>query len=339
MTGRRFLTGRPLLTGLVFGVALNAQAQQPSFKSGVELVRIPLNVAPTDATAALGQLAAGDFSITEDGVAQEVAVFERESLPISLCVVLDVSESMAEATVARRAMDAFRRVVNSLAEDDELAVVTFAADVSVAVPWTAAAAARKLSLTFASKGGTAIVDGVRGALRQIDKSKGRRPVILVITDGGENSSRTSLSRVVATRRQSETQLYALRIVPPPPPKTKTVYNSPRIGGVDEVMPSAPAPATGPRSTRVFPSPAPPPDVLPGLVDDSGGLVYHLANDHDGPGLVRRFLEEIRSQYTIGYSPLKPMDGQYRRIKVETTRQDIRVRHRGGYLALPSGATR
>ena len=314
-------------------------AQQPSFKSGVELVRIPVNVATVDATTAVGQLAAGDFSITEDGVAQEVAVFERESLPISLCVVLDVSESMAESTVARRAMDAFRRVVNSLAEDDELAVVTFAADVSVAVPWTAAAAARKLSLTFTSKGGTAIVDAVRAALRQIDQSKWARPVILVISDGGENSSRTSISRVVATRRQSETQVYALKIVPPPPPKTKTVYNSPRIGGVDEVMPSAPAPTTGPRSIPVAPWSVPPPDVFPPLVDDSGGLAYHVANEQDVPSLARRFLEEIRSQYTIAYSPLKPMDGKYRRVKVSTTRSDIVIRHRGGYLALPSGAPR
>lgn len=339
MTGRRFLTGRHLLTGLVLGVALNAQAQQPAFKSGVELVRIPVNVAAVDATAVVGQLAAGDFSITEDGVAQEVAVFERESLPISLCVVLDVSESMGQSMVARLTTNALRDVVNSLADGDELAVITFAADVSVAVPWTAAAEARKLSLTFRNRGGTAIIDGVRAAFRQIDKSQGRRPIILVITDGGENSSRTSMSRVVATRRQSETQVYAFRIVPPPPPKTKTVRDWERIGGVDEVMPSAPGPGAGPRPIRVAPSPAPPPDVLPGLVDDSGGFVYHLADGYDGPGVVRRFLEEIRSQYTIGYSPLKPMDGNYRRIKVETTRPDIRVRHRGGYLALPSGAPR
>jgi VWFA-related protein len=179
----------------VLGVALNAHAQQPAFRSGVELVRIPVNVAAVDATTAVGQLAAGDFSITEDGVAQEVAVFEHESLPISLCIVLDVSESMGQSTVARLTTNALRHIVNSLADEDEVAVVTFAADTSVAVPWTAAAVARKLSLTFTNRGGTAIIDGVRAALRQIDKSRGRRPIILVITDGGENSSRTSMSRV------------------------------------------------------------------------------------------------------------------------------------------------
>ena len=312
-------------------------AQQPSFKSGVELVRIPVNVRAVDATTAPTELTAADFSIAEDGVAQPVAMFEREQLPISLCIVLDISYSMGEATVARLATSAFAHVVNRLAKDDELAVITFARDATVAVPWTPATEARKLSLALSTREGTAIIDGVRAALRQVDQTNSRRPIILLITDGGENASRASMAQIVATRRQSETQVYAFRIAPPPPPRS--VHNVPRIGGVDKVMPSAPAPATGPQSMRGIASPAPPPDVLPRLVDDSGGFVYHLAGEHDGPDVVRRFLEEIRSQYTIGYSPLKPMDGKYRRIKVETTRQDIRVRHRGGYLALPSGATR
>ena len=43
---------------------------------------------------------------------------------------------------------------------------------------------------------------------------------------------------------------------------------------------------------------------------------------------------LRFQYTLGYTPLKAFDGKYRRVKIEVIKRGFRVRHRGGYLALP-----
>ena len=41
---------------------------------------------------------------------------------------------------------------------------------------------------------------------------------------------------------------------------------------------------------------------------------------------------------IGYTPTKPLDGKYRKLKVEVNRRGTFIRHRGGYLALPSNAS-
>ena len=70
-------------------------AQQPAFRAGVELVRIPVSVMRSGQPAVDG-LSASDFKLTEDGVAQSITLFEREALPVSLCIALDVSGSMSE---------------------------------------------------------------------------------------------------------------------------------------------------------------------------------------------------------------------------------------------------
>ena len=77
------------------------------------------------------------------------------------------------------------------------------------------------------------------------------------------------------------------------------------------------------------------NVLPGLVGDSGGAVYTVQIDPQVPRAAQTFLEELQSQYTLGYVPSKPPDGRYRRIKVEARDRTHKVRHRGGYLAAPS----
>jgi len=53
--------------------------------------------------------------------------------------------------------------------------------------------------------------------------------------------------------------------------------------------------------------------------------------------VSRPRDELNAQYTLGYVPKKAPDGKYRRLKVEAQNKDLRVRHRGGYLAMPRDA--
>jgi len=313
---------------ILLGLAVGLSGFQPAFRSGVELVRIPVNVSSTaDTPVDVGGLTAADFVITEDGVPQQAALFERESVPLSLCILLDISHSMGEQAAAHLATGAYGHVVSLLEPGDEVSVITFAMDASVAVPWTPAEKAARARLALKTEGGTAIVDGVRSALRQVDKTTRRRPVILVITDGGENASRTAMSELVATRRQSETELYAFRIAPPAPaPTPPPVVTRDALGRIKSASP--------PRTSRAGATPAITIDVLPQLVDDSGGVIYAIGADGDVPVAARRFLDEVRLQYTIAYSPARSFDGKYRRVKVDVTRPGLRIRHRGGYLALP-----
>jgi hypothetical protein len=97
-------------------------------------------------------------------------------------------------------------------------------------------------------------------------------------------------------------------------------------------------AIDPGSTPVMP---PRPDfsvnAVPELVGDSGGTSYLMTNAGDPPRVARRFIDELRYQYTLGYTPAKVFDGKYRRVKVEVIKRGYQIRHRGGYLALPSSS--
>ena len=70
-----------------------------------------------------------------------------------------------------------------------------------------------------------------------------------------------------------------------------------------------------------------------LVGDSGGVRHIISQQKAVMDSTEAFFTDLRSQYLVGYSSSRPMDGKYRRIKVEAKDKDLRLRHRGGYLAL------
>ncbi len=309
MTGRGFLTGLVL----VFACAAPAQPQQPAFKSSVELVRIPVSLTQGDKPVEPGVLAAADFKVTEDGVAQPVALFERESLPLSLCIAVDASGSMGASFAAQVALDALRQVLTRLLPEDEVPIVAFAGHPVVVAPWTPAPDVARLATKLEPLGATSLNDAVVAALELINGARNPRPVVLLITDGGENSSRTSLSQIVTTRRQSETQVYAFNVVTPASAQ-RSIGRGP---GGDIPMAAS--------TNR---------EVLPRLVGDSGGFEYRVLGGEAVATVARAFVDDLRFQYTIGYTPLKPLDGKYRRVKVEVNKRGFKIRHRGGYLAAP-----
>jgi len=152
--------------------------------------------------------------------------------------------------------------------------------------------------------GTSLLDAMKDAFRLIDRASNPLPVILIVSDGGENTSGTRLAELVTTRRQSETAVYGIRT---------------------ERLPSKTAtPLT--RAMTV--------DFLPDLVGDSGGTVFRSRDAATAESAAVAFLEELRAQYTIGYAPKRAPDGRYRQIKVESINPSHVLRHRGGYLAAP-----
>lgn len=274
---------------------------QPSFRASVDLVSVPLTVSGRDGTTFFGELSAGDFRVFEDGVLQEVSVVSHEPRPISLCILLDSSPSMASGrqALATRTIDT---MLKALAPDDEATVLFFSSKVKMAMPWTRGDALKPISwLEWRLSLGTALIDAMKVALQQVELARNPLPVIVVVSDGGENASGTSLTRLVATRRQSETLVY----------------------GVDTVLPIS---KWAPPVNHAFT------DFLPELVGDSGGTVFSVRSPEGGEAVGHELIEELRSQYTIGYVPKVALDGRYRQLKVEITRAGLAVRHRGGYLA-------
>jgi hypothetical protein len=152
--------------------------------------------------------------------------------------------------------------------------------------------------------GTSLLDAMKEALAQVERARNPRSVILIVSDGGENTSGTRLAELVTTRRQSETAVFGLRTERLP---SKTATNLSRAMTVD---------------------------FLPDLVGDSGGTVYRARDAANAELAATTFLDDLRAQYTIGYAPKRPPDGRYRTLKVEPANAAFVVRYREGYLAAP-----
>jgi VWFA-related protein len=302
------------LVSLAAAMPLCLAAQQPVFKAGVELVRIPVNVTRGDKPVEPGVVTAADFRVTEDGVAQTVTFFQREALPLSVCVVVDASGSMRGST-GEAALAALRQVLTRLLPEDEVSVIAFAGEPMVAAPWMPAPEITRMTAKLETRGATALNDAVLRAFEMIDTATNARPVVLVISDGGENTSRASISQLVKTRRQGETQVYAFNVASP--------------ASAQRAM------TRGPDGSAFGTSSPPAIDVLPRIIDDSGGVAYRINTGTDAAAAASAFVDDLRFQYTIGYTPLKQPDGKYRRVKVEMNKRGFKIRHRGGYLATAS----
>jgi len=278
--------------------------QQPTFKTAVQLVTVPVVVtnARGDQLITNG-LNASDFRVFEDGVEQQVSVFTQDRRPASICVVVDASGSMAVSHRHQWGVAALQQVVRTMTADDEVAIVRFAAHTFTQLPWTRRLDARKATWRLEPDAGlvvnSSITDAVTYALNLIDHAANPRRVILVISDGYENNSVTPLWRVVRTRAQSEAIVYAFNPSGP-------IENAPGGG-------------------RLM-------NVLPQIVGDSGGVMLNIASAAEANLAAQTLLSELNFQYTLGYESERPMDGSYRRIKVDITVPGLVARHRGGYLA-------
>ena len=286
---------------MLTAVLVTSVHAQPTFRSAVDVVTIPVTVTAKDAARRVGELGPADFRIYDDGVLQEVTVVSHQPRALSVCILLDSSPSMASGrqALAIRTIDT---LLQGLKPEDEATMHFFAATVRMAFPWTPAPQIRAVSwVEWRLALGTALIDALKEGLRQVEHARNPLPVIVVVSDGGENASGTSLAGLVATRRQSETLIYGVHTDLPP-----SRY--------------------APNVNRAFSN------FLPQVVGDSGGLTHRVRTPEEGEAAALALLEELRSQYTLGFTPKHPPDGKYRTLKVEAVDTNLTVRHRAGYLA-------
>jgi len=327
------------MRALVLAVAISAPvlAQQPVFKSGVELVTIPVTVTSLDHSTHIAGLTAADFRVSENGDRQDITVVTREQVPVSLAIVVDSSATMSAGMRRQFASQAVDRVVQALAPDDEIAIVFLNRTVEERLPWTRVKEIKELNWGGWNPFGTApLHDGLRAAFTQLQRARNARHAILLLTPGFESSSRMSLASLVKSRQESETSLFAfglgshrqevvaaeqsqVRRLPPP-----------TSDGVRQADPGGPG--------AFAPKPLMEVDYLDMLVGDSGGEVRRILSMPEAAMAATNLVAELHNQYLVGYTPKKTFDGKYRKLKIEVNRRGLYVRHREGYLALPAGMT-
>jgi Ca-activated chloride channel family protein len=240
------------------------------------------------------------FEVYENGKRQRITVFRRDDIPVSLGLLIDNSGSMRtlRARVEASAL-AFVRASNPL---DEVFVVNFADRPKLDVPFTSEQRVLEAGIARVdSIGGTALRDAIDMAEAYLGEHAAHdRKILLVITDGRDNASTTTIRQIQHASERTDTAVYAIG-----------VFSDPESANA--------------RDGR---------HELESLTQQTGGTAHYPATVDEIDTIVRELARQIRNQYTIAYAPAnQALDGTYRRIRVEARARDaLTVRTRAGYVA-------
>ncbi len=323
------------------------------FKSGVELVNV--NVTVTDRTGRfVSNLTQDDFLVFDDSKEQEVTHFSAERVPVSLGVALDTSGSMAGEKIesARAALDRF--LLQLLSPDDEVFLFRFGASPDLVHDWTKdkTLVSRRLARVNPT-GGTAMYDAVAEAVPMAQQGEHRKKAILIVSDGNDTNSRTSVPELKQMIRETEVLVYAVGI----DGRSESTFGGPRTTPpvVRQPTPRLPFPFPG-GGGRGRGNPWPQGPSFPGsggggvyggggssdervnvgalreLTDDSGGRTEIVRTARDLDPATANIADELSQQYYLGYPAPGHGDGRWHTIRVEVNRPGYTVRARRGYTA-------
>src|SRR5450755_3052667 len=186
-----------------------APAPKANLRVDTMVVQIPVTV-----TDQLNRFVTGlekeNFRIFEDKSEQNVSYFSSEDAPLSVGIVFDTSGSMgAKLDKSREAVAQFFKTANP---EDEFFLVEFNDRPELVNPFTSSLEEIQNKLTFTqSKGRTALLDAVYLGLHTMKKGRNARKALLIISDGGDNSSRYTESEIKNLVREADVQIYAIGI--------------------------------------------------------------------------------------------------------------------------------
>lgn len=284
----------------------SADGNVPVLHVNVKLVNVFANV--TDATGAIvGGLSKEDFAITEDGRAQRIAVFERQSeLPLNLVLAIDTSGSVRKDLPLEQ--DAARRFVHALLrQQDQISLLEFSTEVRQIVPFTNQANRIDRGLSSLRGGpATALYDAIYLASQNLavlgSAGKPARKVLLLVTDGGDTANTVTYAEALEQALRGEVMVYSI---------------------IDVPIEASAGRDTGGEHALIT------------LAEQTGGKYFYAS----AGGLDKAFAqvsEDLRTQYLLGYYPAKQAPGMnFHRIHVTVPRaaaEAFDIRYRTGYYA-------
>jgi Ca-activated chloride channel family protein len=182
---------------------------QRPFVADVDLVLVPVTVTDTLNRFVTG-LEQEHFKILEDKVPQTIRYFYTQDTPISVGLIFDVSGSMSNAVdYSRIALEEFMQTANP---QDEFFLISFSSKPHLLKNFTHKDDEITTELLTARIGGrTSLLDAIYLGLSKMREAKYPRKALLVITDGGDNSSRYTQKEVLRVLREADVQLYTIGI--------------------------------------------------------------------------------------------------------------------------------
>ncbi len=288
--------------GLTAGaICALAKAQQATFSTGVNVVNVLVTVRDKQGQLVKG-LAKDDFKLEEDGRTQPIRYFSPQAdQPLMLGLLIDVSGSQRTVLAdQRRASQQF--IDQVLRPQDRAFFVRFDRRIELLDNLSQLEIDPKES----SARGTALYDAIISAARGLADQPGRKALI-VLSDGYDTSSSAPLSAAVETAQRADALVYSIRFLD----RDVFAFQVPASQG------GSPVPREGRKA-------------LERIATETGGSYFDLAAAETLEKIYSRIEDELRNQYSLGFTPVNPRPG-YRKIRVSVKRKGVTVQARDGYF--------
>lgn len=295
--------------GILLGILVTSPSgaiQDPSqdkyqFRITVDLISLNVTVVDTR-NRFITDLIRDNFSVYEDGVKQDISVFSQEDLPLRMVLLLDTSASMEEKIGF--AQEAAIRFVGTLKEEDIAQAVEFGSRARVLQAFTAEhdKLAKVIRMTQAG-GTTSLYNALYIALKNLSRRRTdiRRQAIVVLSDGEDTSSLVTFDQVMELAKDTDVTIYTISLREESRKKSKYFSEAEHV--------------------------------LKKLAEETGGQWFFPRQIQELESVYDRIAKELKSQYNIGYvSANIKRDGSWRRVVVQTDRQNLIVRTKLGYYA-------
>ncbi len=304
-------TMRHLGSLLVSAALAFGQDTVTTIKVDVKLVRILATVKDPKG-ALVGSLERGDFEVRDNGAVQQVAVFERQTeQPLSVAVLIDNSGSTAkdlkyETDSVTKFLKALFREGNP---EDAAALYSFNWQVVRQNNFTRNVVNVERNLrALRGDAGTALYDAILLAARDIEDRRGRK-VLVVVTDGGDTTSRSDFQRAVEAAQLADAVIYPILVVP-------IEADAGRNTGGENALTTM--------SLR------------------TGGRVFQPSLGAQLDAAFDQILRDLRTQYYLGFYPkdVPLTKNRYHALKITLNDPSLRVVARDGYYgeAIPETST-
>lgn len=278
------------------------QPVEPTFRGATaDLVVLPVTVEDRDG-GLVADLPQDRFVVYDDGRKQDVQFFSDKNAPVSVAWVIDSSYSMMPRI--RHVAAATLRFASLSQADDELFIVHFNDFPQHLFESRGVEAANTAELArglaeIIPDGRTALYDALLAGIDRLEKTARARKAMIVVSDGDDTASYAKLDDVLDRARRTDITIYTIG------------FSGDLIGWENSN-----------------------PGVLKTLANASGGKRFMASST--GPLLqaAERIAREIRSSYTLSFTP-RDRDGRFHRVRVEITGRDRNrfvVRTRPGYVA-------
>jgi Ca-activated chloride channel family protein len=255
-------------------------------------------------------LTADNFRVYEDKIEQKLAIFKREDIPVSMGLVIDNSGSMRDKRP--RVNEAALTLVQNSNPQDEAFVVNFNDDfyLDLDKDFTNSVPELKEALErIDARGSTALYDAIIGSLDHLKKGNKEKKVLLIVTDGEDNTSRSTLEKTIREIQKTDTVIYTIGLLSQESKKSaKTAKRA-----------------------------------LTEIAQASGGVAYFPENVEDVHAICEQVAHDIRHQYTLAYYPSNAArDGSFRSVHVDVIpprgHGKLVARTRNGYYAPGGGGS-